>query len=824
MGDTQAFIATQINSGPQDVQGMKSLSPIQLTNLNGKCFFIEVGADLTGELPPAFEVGGNGGGLQSSPTAPFRNLAPTYHVDLSHINHYTNAIDKSKFSVTWKVALDSCLILKNKSLAPIGQTINPSPPPATLPAPAFLNPNSDLHLNDEAIYLCSDQLQSQCGNPRYFLRFQASNGLNLINNLQTVAFARYEPFQALPDRLSFQFPCWLDNLPDDVTRYYANSPRVATLRDMTTGRPFASPYYDNQYVQKWNVRFIIQCDVTINNLPIYGHLAPLEHDAPVDNSGGQPPQPPDNRGGGGGGVGGGSGSNHARDFGHLMNAVYNMAQTPEQREGPSSVRRAMNLIGQGADFASAHAGTIYAAANAAAAGVGALRAGAGLRAAAAAARAGADVQPTPLGWDGFVNGMTSGGGQPVGGGGGSRVPIPPASLGVEVEMDNILNADGAPIPFIDPAEGGDSVVAEETTPRPPSYNHASPTNGRAEIANEVRLAHRFARHAIPGLLNTETGRYEWDIYRQYLEDEMGMSPEHATETVERFAHQLGGPDVIAPDSDFVDTLLEGMAGHMPGGQFSSVHADFFRNLQESHQTGRVSDQIIRDLERHDQRENELPIVGGALAAAIGDISRIANAGITAQLPERYRTLTPANLAIHTAIHRALGVGGSERGGRSITSASISHTAAQDAVVVVPSGVAASVNPVVQAPPLTLAAATPSGESVAPVSVVVAPDPSLHNHTSPTNSEIGRTIRARGGGAPKRGRENTLEEAAAAPPAAKRPRRAVVARGNVHQLAAGSSAASSTGDAPAVVPAVVPSFVFGKAGTAPSALFKMSGKK
>ena len=244
---------------------LSALPPIQLHSANGRAFFIELGADLTADLPPLAGDPAAGGGLQTGRADQQKPLAPSFKVSLASIAERTGGcIDPSKFFVTWKVALDTCYIRRDVSLAP-DNTAHPS------------NPNREaLSKLVRPVYLCCNELQT--GGARYFVRFGTEE---LVSNISTVAFARFD--SKLPSSLTFNFPVMLDNLPDNEVRYYANSPRIFGTRDLSTGQPMLAPFYENQFIREFNIRLIVEPEISINVKPVYANMFPYETDVAADN-------------------------------------------------------------------------------------------------------------------------------------------------------------------------------------------------------------------------------------------------------------------------------------------------------------------------------------------------------------------------------------------------------------------------------------------------------------------------------------------------------------------------------------------------------------
>lgn len=147
-------------SGPAP---LSDLSPLQLSDLNGKAYYIEIGASLAGDLPPNAGDPASGGGLQTGSQAQQKPTAPTFVVSMRNLASITSALDPSKFYVSWKIALDSAYIKRNTSLAP------PNEPPSSS------NPNREaLTKQTIPVYLCSEELQNAGGaalTQRYFCRF-----------------------------------------------------------------------------------------------------------------------------------------------------------------------------------------------------------------------------------------------------------------------------------------------------------------------------------------------------------------------------------------------------------------------------------------------------------------------------------------------------------------------------------------------------------------------------------------------------------------------------------------------------------------------------
>jgi len=349
IGDTTVFDATRVNDASTLPPPMSALSPHQISNTNGKALFVEVGADLTADLPPLGNVT-NGGGLQTDFNGGTNQqiTAPTFSVDLGHLNAWACGYNADKYAITWKIALDSAFIKRDPALAPDADVYQTNPS------------NSKRNNEPEPVYFCSDQLQATSPGSRYFLRFGQEA---LTNNLQSVAFARFE--NKLPSKHSFQFPCWLDPLPDNNIRYYANSPRQPGLRDMSTGRPFASPFYQNQFVKQFNIRFLVTADIMLNYLPVYGHVNPAvpsvsEGGAAAETAGGagHPTAPPPSAEGlprgGGGGVGGdlrsATPADISRRIGRLIDGFASVA--------PAEHADKFDTIRKGLQFASGAASTI----------------------------------------------------------------------------------------------------------------------------------------------------------------------------------------------------------------------------------------------------------------------------------------------------------------------------------------------------------------------------------------------------------------------------------------------------------------------------------
>lgn len=246
---------------------MSSLAPSQLNNGNGRSFFIEIGADLTADLPPISGDPAAGGGLQTGTNDQQKVLAPTYTISTAHIKEQVGCLDKSKFYTSWKIALDTAYIQRDTTLAPDATTYP-------------TNPNrSSLATKPDPVYLCSEQLQNATGNSRYFTRFGQAE---ITEGLYTTAYARFN--RDLPSSISFQFPCALDIIPDNTIKYYANSPRIAGTRDLSNGRPMAAPYYENQFITRFNIRFIVTVEVGLNAQPVYGRLRSAEEGAHVSGT------------------------------------------------------------------------------------------------------------------------------------------------------------------------------------------------------------------------------------------------------------------------------------------------------------------------------------------------------------------------------------------------------------------------------------------------------------------------------------------------------------------------------------------------------------
>lgn len=248
--------ATGNYTAPSD---MSSLAPSQLNSGNGRSFFIEIGADLTADLPPISGDPLAGGGLQTGDQFQQIPFAPTYTISTARIKEQVGCLDRSKYYTSWKIALDTAYIQRDTTLAPDATTYP-------------TNPNrSSLATKAEPVYLCSEQLQNACGNSRYFTRFGQAE---ITEGLYTTAFARFN--RELPSEISFQFPCALDFIPDNVQKYYANSPRIEGTRDLSNGRPMSAPYLENQFIKRFSIRFIVTVDIGLNALPVYGRVLSAE--------------------------------------------------------------------------------------------------------------------------------------------------------------------------------------------------------------------------------------------------------------------------------------------------------------------------------------------------------------------------------------------------------------------------------------------------------------------------------------------------------------------------------------------------------------------
>lgn len=255
-GPTQVSQAIALGNDTA-ITGMGSLFPSQLNSINGKAFFIEIGADLSSQLPPLAGDPLSGGGLQTGNAFQQIPYAGNYNISLNQIRSQVGSIDPSKFYITWKIALDSAYIVRNTDLA-VDNALHTT------------NPNREaLSKKVEPIYLCSDQLQAQSGGSRYFLRF---GNEALTNAYQTSAFARFD--RDLPESLAFQFPVSLDKFPDNRVQYNSNSPRIFGTRDLSNGLAMSAPYYECQFVESFNIRFVISAEIGINSKPVWGRVKP----------------------------------------------------------------------------------------------------------------------------------------------------------------------------------------------------------------------------------------------------------------------------------------------------------------------------------------------------------------------------------------------------------------------------------------------------------------------------------------------------------------------------------------------------------------------
>ena len=235
---------------------LNALPPLQLDPRNGYMYFVEVGADLSEDLPSGTPTTG---GLQFGAGATSINqkiAAPRYTVDLSSIKRRLGFDKAERFGV-FRVALESALVIRDTALK-----VDPATPGQALNPNQFSTP--------EPIYVLCPELTKQTG-ARFFCRLGDST---LTEAISQSAYATI--FNELPDTFTFQFPCVLDILPDNDTPYYANSPRIAntSFRDLTTGKPFVGPYYTNQFVSKFNLRFSINIDLAINVKTVFAYIPP----------------------------------------------------------------------------------------------------------------------------------------------------------------------------------------------------------------------------------------------------------------------------------------------------------------------------------------------------------------------------------------------------------------------------------------------------------------------------------------------------------------------------------------------------------------------
>lgn len=257
---SQTIISQAVQTQPSGPVSYGNLPPAQQDVRNSKMFFLEVGIDLTADLPipQADQSPGvtNAGGLQHQPRGSppgqetyYREqkiFAPSFEVDLTAVR-LRNTVDLCRFTPIYKIAIESAFIYRDYTRVVLAADTS----------------NINRFNTPEPVYLISKVLQKD-SDARYFCRFGTDS---LQSAISQVAFQTFQ-FE-LPTSVDIQFPCCMNILPDDRQPYYCNSPRIDGQRDLSTGRPFLPYYYTNQFVSKINLRFSIVVDMQVNVKTLY---------------------------------------------------------------------------------------------------------------------------------------------------------------------------------------------------------------------------------------------------------------------------------------------------------------------------------------------------------------------------------------------------------------------------------------------------------------------------------------------------------------------------------------------------------------------------